>query len=103
MNRSAGTAQALITYDERSLYRPGWHVKIDLQIIDDSIGSATVCSTHLHSKMVLSTPDQKLGFRVLETGEDGKMSGHYISSDPVDRGVWSVGPVSSLGKEKEER
>lgn len=76
-------AQALIVYDERSQYRAGWKIKVDLE-----------CNSTKDRAFTLSTTDQTLSFRVLKTEEGGSMLGSYTSSSPTDSGTWSVDLLS---------
>lgn len=94
LDPSRKIAQALIIYDDSSAYRTGWKVKMDLQyneIEEHSLAVSSIESEEvdMNSKLMLSTFDQSLIFRILEKN-DTNLSGSYVSVNPSDQGVWSV-------------
>lgn len=75
LDPSQKTAQALIIYNEQSVYRAGWKVKIDLlyqDLTEDSLASSSIGSKEFdaNSKLTLS----RLLFRVIEK-ENERLSG----------------------------
>lgn len=95
MDLSENKIQALIIYDDKSVYRSGWSVKTDLELQQEDTASTSISHTLVDKSEVLATPDQKLKFAILERDESGKLSGSYTSTFPSDEGTWSVDKISS--------